>query len=161
MEEGKKYRIFATILALLAFALDQWSKAEILSELSLLQHAAMGVTNFFNVVLVFNSGVSFGMFAGQNQPLILTIISGIIICILLVWLQKTHSRMVATGIGLVVGGAVGNVWDRVRYGAVVDFLDFHWEGLHWPAFNLADSFVFIGVCLLCIHSIFFDNKKPE
>jgi signal peptidase II len=149
----------AVLLAILAFTLDLWSKASILAEPSLIQHIDVEITPFFNLVLVFNRGVSFGMLAEQNQPIILTIISLFIISILLVWWWRNNSHIVAAGIGLVIGGALGNVLDRVRLGAVVDFLDFHVAKLHWPAFNLADSFVFIGVIILCAHSIYFEPKR--
>ena len=148
----------AILLAIFAFALDQFSKAAILAEPALLSHTTIEVMPFFNIVLVFNRGVSFGMFSGQNQPLLLTAISLIIIGILLVWLWRNNSKIISAGIGLIIGGAMGNILDRIRYGAVVDFLDFHVGALHWPAFNLADSFVFIGVVILCIaHYIVEDN----
>lgn len=150
-------KFLAIILAISAFALDQFSKAAILAEPDLLQHTTIEIAPFFNLVLVFNRGVSFGMFSGQNQPLLLTAISLIIIGILLVWLWRNNSRIIAAGIGLIIGGAMGNILDRIRYGAVVDFLDFHLGSLHWPAFNLADSFVFIGVVILCIAHYFCED----
>lgn len=161
MKKKLQRLVIPVLLSIVAFALDQWSKAVILAEPNLLQNAAIEITSFFNLVLVFNRGVSFGMFAGHNQPLILTAVSLIIIGILLVWLWKNNSNLVAAAIGLIIGGAIGNVFDRVRYGAVVDFLDFHYADLHWPAFNLADSFVFIGVVVLCTHSLFFEKKLPK
>ncbi len=154
-----KYRVYGLLAIKAIFILDQLSKYLILQQPQLSEHTVMEVTTFFNLALVFNRGVSFGMFSGQNQPILLTTISLIIIAILFRWLWKNDSLMVALGIGCVIGGAIGNVVDRVRYGAVVDFLDFHIGNLHWPAFNIADSFVFIGVVVLCVYSMFFEQKK--
>jgi signal peptidase II len=146
------------VVAILILAFDQWSKKLILELPQLTGFNPIEVTSFFNLVLVMNRGVSFGMFSEHDQPLILTGVAVVIICILLTWLWRNSSLAVALGIGSVIGGAIGNVIDRIRYGAVVDFLDFHIAGLHWPAFNVADSFVFIGVVVLCIYSMFFEKK---
>lgn len=153
--------LLALVLAGLALGLDQWSKLAILADPTVSQHQAIEVTSFFNLVLVFNHGVSFGMFAAQKQPLLLTILALGIIALLLRWLWKTPSYLLALGVGFTVGGALGNVIDRVRYGAVVDFLDVHLGTLHWPAFNIADSFVFIGVVVLSVHSMFFDTNNAN
>ncbi len=158
---NKKYAhiIISFACALTAFALDQASKFLTLGnpDLSGLNH--IEILPFFNLVLVMNRGVSFGMFAGHNQPLIIIIISLLILSVLIVWLWRNSSLTVAVGIGFVIGGALGNICDRIRFGAVVDFLDFHVADLHWPAFNIADSFVFIGVVVLCIYSMFFEKKN--
>ena len=121
----------------------------------------MEVTSFFNLALVWNYGVSFGMFAVLRQPLMLSGLSVAIICILLIWLTKNLSKLIAVALGLVIGGAIGNIVDRLRFGAVTDFLDFHIGTYHWPAFNIADSCIFIGVVLLCASSMFTPNtSKP-
>ena len=117
-------------------------------------HPVVEVTPFFNLVMVWNYGISFGMFAGSRQPAILIACSAIILGILAVWLYKNSSKLVACALGCVIGGAAGNVIDRLRFGAVADFLDFHIGPYHWPAFNIADSSIFIGVVLLCISSMF-------
>ena len=152
-------RFLSLTVAAIIFIMDQWSKFSILQQPELSTDKAIEITSFFNLVLVFNRGVSFGMFAEQNQPLILIAIAAIILSILLVWLWRNSSIMVAVGVGFIIGGAIGNVVDRLRYGAVVDFLDFHINNLHWPAFNIADSFVFIGVVVLCVYSMFFEKKN--
>ncbi len=161
MKQKTSLNLSSFAVALVIFIFDQWSKIYILQQPELTSYNSIEITSFFNLVLVFNRGVSFGMFAGHNQPLILVVISIIIIMILLAWLWRNSSHMVAIGIGAVIGGAVGNVTDRILYGAVVDFLDFHIAGLHWPAFNIADSFVFIGVVVLSVYSMFFENKKSH
>ena len=154
-----KSRLTGFSIALVIFIFDQWSKFVILQIPELSGNNTIEITTFFNLALVFNRGVSFGMFAGHNQPLLFIGISLVIVSVLLTWLWRNSSLMVAVGIGSVIGGAAGNVVDRFAYGAVVDFLDFHIAGLHWPAFNIADSFVFIGVVVLCVYSMFFENKN--
>jgi signal peptidase II len=155
--------ILAMALMLCVLALDQYSKWLILESLLIPpQHSPRAVCSFFNIVLVWNHGVSFGMFAQARQPLALIVLSVIISVILLIWLAKNTSLLTAWALGCVLGGAAGNVIDRVRYGAVVDFLDFHWGDYHWPAFNVADSCIFIGVVLLCSSSMFTpDQPKPK
>ena len=147
----KKWTLLLFIISLL---LDQWSKGAILDAAFNPQNPVMELTPFFNLVLVWNKGVSFGLFASQNQPVVLTVISAIIVIILLIWMIKNESKLIAIALGLVIGGAVGNSIDRLRFGAVTDFLDFHLGTYHWPAFNIADSCIFIGVVLLCISSMF-------
>jgi signal peptidase II len=148
------------LVAICALCLDLTSKELVFNYILTDKDPDRVITPFFNLVKVWNSGISFGIFAGQRQPIMLSIISLIIVAILLVWLYRSHQKMVAIALGLVIGGAIGNVIDRLRFGAVADFLDFHIGGYHWPAFNIADSTIFIGVVLLCIHSMFMDNDSP-
>lgn len=118
------------------------------------------VTSFFNLVNVWNHGVSFGMFSSfaYSQLLFSTIVA-IIIVVMLVWLARNKRLYLTFAISFIIGGAIGNLYDRVKYGAVADFLDFHAFGYHWPAFNLADSFVFIGVAMLLIDDFFIKKAK--
>ncbi|OFW83075.1 MAG: signal peptidase II [Alphaproteobacteria bacterium GWF2_58_20] len=113
------------------------------------------VLPFCNIVLVWNRGVSFGMFSGAEQamPYALSILALIIMTILMRWLLRTIRPYLGVLLGLVLGGAIGNVIDRLRFGAVVDFADFHVAGWHWPAFNVADAAISIGVALLLIDSL--------
>ncbi|WP_366657085.1 signal peptidase II [Fodinicurvata sp. EGI_FJ10296] len=118
-------------------------------------HPAIAVTGFFNLVTVWNMGVSFGMFSA-GSPVVRWLLIAVAVGIsvgMLVWLSRAGSRLVAAALGLIVGGAMGNVIDRILYGAVADFLDFHIWGYHWPAFNVADSAIMIGVALLLYDSI--------
>lgn len=138
------------LIALLVALLDQASKAWILYGMNMPERPPVEVTSFFNVVLVWNHGVSFGMLSMPStvMPWILKAIALVIVGVLVRWLCQCKDRWVAIALGLVIGGAIGNVIDRARYGAVVDFLDFHWMAQHWPAFNVADSSIFCGVMLL-------------
>lgn len=116
----------------------------------------------FNLVLTWNRGISFGLFGGAGGlgPWILTGLAVVIAAVLGRWLTRTDSRWTALGLGLLIGGAIGNVIDRVRFGAVVDFLDVHVSGYHWPAFNVADSAITVGAAILIIESLFSSQETP-
>ena len=106
----------------------------------------------FNLVFLRNDGLSFGMFDGMPPWLLITL--ALAICgWLLATMFRTQSRTEAMGCGMIIGGALGNVFDRIRYGAVTDFLDFYAGTWHWPAFNLADTAILGGVALLILHSL--------
>lgn len=111
------------------------------------------VTNFFNVVFTWNPGTAFSLFRGlgDNIPLIMIIATGAIIGILLYYLIARAKDYERTPLIFIVGGALGNFVDRLRFGAVVDFLDFHFGGAHWPSFNVADAFITIGVLLYILN----------
>ncbi len=105
------------------------------------------VTNFFNIVFTWNPGTAFSMFraVGDNAPLIMIIATGVIIALLIYYLLRRAKSYEVAPMVLIIGGALGNLIDRIRFGAVIDFLDFHIGALHWPAFNVADMFITIGV----------------
>ncbi len=126
------------------------------------------VTPFFNLVLGFNTGVSFGMFREifLDRPLLLAGIKIAIVAGLLVWAIRTPKLMETISLGLIAGGASGNVLDRMRQGAVTDFLDFHVGGWHWPAFNMADAMIVISAVLLIAGSYWparsmMPGQKPQ
>ena len=111
------------------------------------------VTPFFNLVVVWNPGISFGML--QQIPhgqWVLPIAAMVIVLMLTRWLWIIEDRFTASALGLIIGGAIGNLVDRLRFSAVFDYLYFHAFGYHWPAFNVADSLILIGAALL-----FFEN----
>ncbi len=118
------------------------------------------IAPFFNLRLGFNAGVSFGMFRKLfvDQPLLLAGILAAITAGLLVWAMRTTRRIETFALGLIAGGAAGNVLDRVRQGAVTDFLDFHFGDWHWPAFNMADVMIIVGVVLV-ITSSFWPSRS--
>jgi len=111
------------------------------------------ITGFFNLVLVFNKGAAFSMFAdaaGWQTPLLAAfalLASGIVSYLIL---RNPQKRLLCLGLALILGGAIGNLIDRLRFGHVVDFLDFHAMGAHWPAFNVADSGITVGAVLLIL-----------
>ncbi len=152
-----RWGLMVALAALLFDQITKWWMVEIVMR----PPQVIPVTPFFNLVLGWNRGVSFGLFAQQSDygAWALILIALAIVGVLLVWLYRTENLLPAVGIGLVIGGALGNVIDRVRYGAVVDFLDFHAGGYHWPAFNTADTVIFLGACALVFDSLFTDPEK--
>jgi signal peptidase II len=136
------------LVALAVLALDQASKALALALLG--GRPPVEVTGFFNLVLVWNPGVSFGMLQGLGEtgPWLLTGFAVAVCVALLFWLARERRGLTRLALGLVLGGAIGNIVDRLRFGAVIDFLDFHAMGYHWPAFNVSDSAIVVGAALL-------------
>ena len=148
------------ILAALIATLDQVSKWWIVDTV-MQPPRVIPIADFFNLVLGLNRGVSFGLLNMQS-PMGRWILAGLaltIIAALLVWMWRTDKRLVTGALGLIVGGAVGNVIDRVLLGAVVDFLDFHWAGYHWPAFNVADIAISCGAAALIWDSFVGENES--
>ena len=115
------------------------------------------------LILIWNTGVSFSMFDDHGRAGIyaLSLVALAIVAFLLRWLASEKSRLVQAALGLVIGGALGNVIDRLRMGAVFDFLDFHIGVHHWPAFNLADSFICIGAGIIVVHGMVTAYQKKE
>jgi signal peptidase II len=151
--------VIGLLVALLSLLLDQGSKWVMLSVVDIANRSAIEVTGFFDLVMVWNYGISFGLFSDGKSPFIFIGVSAVIMAILLNWLIKTPSLFIASALGLILGGAAGNVIDRLRFGAVADFFDFHLGIYHWPAFNIADSCIFIGVVLLFADSMFKPAQK--
>lgn len=149
----ESYR-FGLPIALLVLVLDQATKWLMLSIMS--PPRIIEVTGFFNLVLAWNTGVSFSAFAGGGAAgrWILIGIAIVISGFVLAWMGRTQRRLLIAGFAVIVGGALGNVIDRVIHGAVVDFLDFHLAGWHWPAFNLADTAITLGVVAIIADSLF-------
>ncbi|MFT4064910.1 MAG: signal peptidase II [Paraburkholderia sp.] len=114
------------------------------------------ITSFFNLILVYNRGAAFSFLAmaGGWQRWAFTAL-GVVAALVICYLLKRHSgqKMFCTALALILGGALGNVIDRLMYGHVIDFLDFHVGGSHWPAFNLADSAITIGAILLVLDEL--------
>jgi signal peptidase II len=122
----------------------------------------VAVTEFFNLVLVFNKGAAFSFLAsapGWQTPFFATIavVASFIVGFLIV--KSPGKILFCTGLALILGGAIGNLWDRLQWGHVVDFLDFHAAGWHWPAFNVADSAITVGAGILIAES--FLHREEE
>lgn len=136
-------------LAALVIGLDQGSKAWIRSVFALGDGWAL--TSCFNLVFVFNRGAAFSFLAGADgwqRWFFVVLALGVSLWIVAMLRRQPDDRLGSAALSLVLGGAVGNVIDRFAHGAVVDFLDFHWAGYHFPAFNVADSAITLGVVLL-------------
>lgn len=132
-----------------AFFLDQWSKNWILGRLETIG-SYIDITSFLKFILVMNEGVSFSLFSGWISPFALIVLASGIVLGLFYWLLTSHSALVSIGLGLMVGGALGNIYDRIRYDAVVDFIRFYLPVWYWPTFNVADIFVCIGGGLILL-----------
>jgi signal peptidase II len=140
------------LVAGIVLVLDQAAKA---LALVVLADQTIAVTPFMNLVLVWNRGVSFGMLAGLGHwgPWLLTGLALVVAAVLIAWLRRERRMSTSLALGLVIGGAIGNAIDRIRFGAVVDFLDLHLMGYHWPAFNVSDSAIVIGAGLLILDGL--------
>ncbi|NTV86787.1 MAG: lipoprotein signal peptidase [Burkholderiaceae bacterium] len=141
-------------LALIILIADQFTKVLILGAYQLGDSTV--VTSFFNIVRVHNTGAAFSFLAsaGGWQRWFFTAL-GVSAALFILWMLKAHSgqRLFSFALACILGGAVGNVIDRVLYGYVVDFLDFHWRGMHFPAFNIADSAITIGAMALILDEL--------
>jgi signal peptidase II len=138
--------------ALAVALLDQLSKLAVLGFFA--SHVAgyrlIQITSFFDLVLTYNHGMSFGLFdhGSAINAVLFSVVAAAIVVILLWWLRRVAHPLLAVAIGLIIGGAVGNVIDRLRLGGVVDFLYFHAGPWYWPAFNLADTAICAGVAVM-------------
>jgi signal peptidase II len=136
-------------LAALVIVLDQWSKAVVTGHFS--DGESLGVTGFFSLVLAHNQGAAFSFLndAGGWQRWLFSALA-VAASVWIVWLLRRHEgqKLFCFALALILGGALGNLIDRIAYGYVVDFLDFHWNADHFPAFNLADSAITCGAALL-------------
>ena len=142
-------------IALIAILIDQLSKWWILVKV-MNPPKIVQVTQNFNLVLTWNRGVSFGLFNDQGNwgVWIFSTLALIIVVILVFWLRRAETKLISVALGLIIGGALGNVIDRINHTAVVDFLDFYIGKFHWPAFNAADSFITVGATVLIVDSLF-------
>jgi len=114
------------------------------------------VTSFFNLVLAYNKGAAFSFLAsasGWQEGFLITVAIAASVFILYLLARHGHQRVFGLALAMILGGAVGNVIDRIAYGHVIDFLDFHWQGWHWPAFNVADSAIVGGAALLIVDEL--------
>ena len=149
MSRTKAWPWFAGALALVAA--DQLTKALILARFA--SGERLEVTGFLNLVLVFNKGAAFSLLAqapGWQTPVLIAIALAAAVILSALILRNLDKRLLCTGLALVLGGALGNLADRLRLGHVVDFVDVHAAGWHWPAFNVADAGITVGAAILIL-----------
>ena len=148
-------------LSLLAVVLDQGSKLAIVGSMKLYQ--SIPVMPYFNLTYVHNTGAAFSFLseAGGWQRWFFAGLALVISIVIAVWLArlKKHETLLAVALSLVLGGAIGNLIDRLAYGYVVDFLDVYYQTWHWPAFNIADSAITLGVILMLAESFGLGGSK--
>lgn len=145
-------------LAGAVIALDQATKAAIMAAFRLGE--GLPLTSFFDLVFVFNRGAAFSFLAnagGWQKWFFVVLALGISAWLVAMLRQHAGDRLLSAALALILGGALGNVIDRLRFDAVVDFLDFHWAGWHFPAFNVADAAISVGVALMLLHQ--FTHKE--
>lgn len=150
------------LVAALVILLDQLSKGFIIYSMDFEKFPnGIYITSFFNLISAWNTGVSFSMLStsAEYMPWILGGVALVIVTGILVWLYYARDLFHQITLGLIIGGALGNVIDRIRFGAVFDFLDFHLFGYHWPAFNVADSCISVGAVLLIGYAFIYRDKK--
>ena len=157
-----KYHRLAIVAGLVVLT-DQVSKAFILRHLPIHQSIPI-IKGFFNITHIRNPGGAFGLMSNMSpifRTIVFLFISSLAVGLILYFYKKTprNQPLLATGFALIFGGAIGNLIDRVRFGNVVDFLDFYLGNLHWPAFNVADSAITIGITIFIFHLLL--KKLPE
>jgi signal peptidase II len=147
-------------LTALTLVLDLGAKRWALTSLSLLE--VRPITGFFNLVLVENQGAAFSLLSGEgaHQGLKMALLATVALVPLIFFFVDAKRKSTLIALGLVLGGALGNIHDRLKYNAVVDFLDFHFQERHWPAFNLADVAIVIGVAILLIVTLT-EGRSPK
>lgn len=140
---------------------DQITKYWVLGFLGVSAYIPFG--DYFNIVRAWNTGVSFSMLNdyGNAGAWLLSGLAVVIVIMLFFWLRKENSRVIQIALGMIMGGAVGNVIDRIRFGAVFDFLDVHIGDHHWPAFNAADSFICIGAAIIIAEAVVAKIRKEK
>jgi len=152
IRESTLYRGAYLAVSLAVLVLDQWTKGIVTRFFEVHQSRSV-IEGFFDITYVRNSGAAFGLFASVDSSVKAILLNSVAILVFVVVsayaLRSSHTSVrLQIGFALILGGAVGNLLDRVRFGYVVDFLDFFVSGHHWPAFNVADSAICVGVGLL-------------
>lgn len=143
------------VLSLAVIVLDQFTKQ--LAENSLQLHETVGVLPFLNITLAYNTGAAFSFLSDASgwQRWFFTVLALCVSIFLVVWMHRLESgqRHTAIALALILGGALGNVWDRIMLGYVIDFIDVFYSQWHWPAFNVADSAITIGAAILIVDAL--------
>jgi signal peptidase II len=150
------------VISGLVVIIDQITKILIFKNLPL-YHSITIIPGFFNITHIHNPGGAFGFMAHQNSSLrnfLFILLASIAVCFIFYFYKSTNRThpFLASGFALILGGAIGNLIDRIRFGKVVDFLDFYVHNYHWPAFNIADSAITVGVTIFIFHLLF--KKMP-
>lgn len=156
-------RHYGFLIALAVFVFDRLSKIWAVDVFDLAGHGPVGLLPFFNLTLVWNKGISLGLFQmdGDTGRYVLIALTGLVSAIVTWWLVKSRETILKVGLGLVLGGALGNIWDRVEYGAVADFFHFFIGGWSFYIFNVADAAISIGVALLLWDALLLSKKRNK
>ena len=165
VRESTIYRGAYLAVSLAVLFLDQWSKGLVTRTMEVHQSKTV-IADVFDLTYVRNTGAAFGLFASVDSSVKAILLNSIAVIVFLIVsayaLRSSHKSVrLQVGLALILGGAVGNLLDRVRFGYVVDFLDFSISGHHWPAFNVADSAICIGVALLFLDMLGSDEAAEH
>ncbi len=159
MNNLKNSKLILTIIA--SIALDLWSK-HYMSEWLRLGQSKTIIPGFFSFTLVHNRGAAFGVGSGWSTPFFLGFSILALVFVVGLFIQlKPHEKLSAIGLSMILGGAFGNIFDRIRMGYVVDFLDVYIKNHHWPVFNIADSLITVGAVFLGLDMILSKQKTTE
>ena len=152
----RKQNIYSLLLISLIFGLDRFSKIKILNNFS---DNTYFVSNYINLDLIWNTGIGFGLLSSDSNVIynVITIIIFLVILILF-YLAAVSRKLDNIIFSIIIGGALGNLYDRLFYNAVPDFIDLHYENLHWFTFNLADIFITLGIITFIAKDFFVINK---
>lgn len=156
-------RMIGAAAAAVTLAVDQANKLWLIFVFGIGARQPVALTPFFDVVFAKNPGISYSLFSARTevQRYLLLAITLVATACIAFWLWRARSRLVAFALGLIVGGALGNAYDRLAYGFVADFYHFHVGSFSWYIFNLADAAIVIGVGLLIVDSLFFGEKATR
>lgn len=159
-----RYKARYLLLSLLVLVLDQWSKWMIESHISQYTHWPV-IPDLLNFTNVKNTGVAFGLFAAQGDftgTLVLTLLGLAALGFVgyYFWLVPRQDRMLLTALSLVIGGAIGNLLDRIMNGGVTDFIDFYFGSYHWHTFNVADTAISVGIGLMILGTFLYPGQPP-
>ena len=157
-----KYTWFSAVIAAVLF-LDQLTKHLVVRRFRLHESVPV-IPGLFDLTYVRNPGAAFGFLAGAHgmwRSIFFVTVSIIALAVIVALVRQTRDRLPLMAFALIAGGAVGNLIDRLRFGDVVDFIDWYYRTFHWPTFNIADSAISIGVGLLAIDMLFFQKVRQE
>lgn len=159
---NRKLFIMSISIASIIILIDQITKNFFLKKITNLivdtnrTESIIKILDFLNIVLVWNNGISFGIFNGLKfTPYILLLINTFIAGTIIYFIIKSNDFVNSIALSFILGGALGNIIDRIFRGAVIDFIDFHFKQYHWPAFNIADSSIFFGIFLYFMYDLFY------
>lgn len=156
------YKVFCLLLAVVVVALDQWTKT--LATMHLFYAQPMEILPVFDFTLHHNAGAAFSFLsdAGGWQRWFFTLLSGLVSAVLIIWILRARegNKLLVIALAFILGGAVGNVWDRATLGYVIDFISVHWHDSYFPTFNLADSAITLGAGLLIL-DMFINPEKHK
>lgn len=158
-------RVVHFLLAVLVVLADRWTKRLVAARIALYSRGIQIIPGFFRITHTENTGAAFSLFADspshwKTSALIAFSVVAMVIVVGLLWKQKRPLTLTGIALSLILGGAFGNLWDRVASGRVVDFLLFYVRQYQWPVFNLADSSIVVGASLLVIEILFSQSKSP-